>query len=272
MKNNNKIYYILILSFLILSCNDNSEVDRRLDSVTENQEIVIKKLESIEKNQNAVKLDISKLSEDIKKIGSTSKPADNKKKKEPPKTDSNKVYDIAIGNSVVLGKSSAPITIIEWSDFQWPHCANSVSLIDQILEKYPNDVKVVVKNFPLSFHKQAYLAAQYCLAAREQGGDKVYKELSHKIFENFRTLKNNPDLPVQLAAEMGLDTEKLKTDAQSSAIKSLIDEEINQMKNSGIPRMSVPKFLINGKEPQGRSFEAWSTMIDEELKKLKSKE
>ena len=132
------------------------------------------------------------------------------------------------------------------------------------MKKYPNDVKVVIKNFPLSFHKQARLTAQYCLAAREQG---KYKELYHKIFENFRGLKTNPDLPLELAAEMGLDVEKLKADANSVAITSLIDEEINQMKNSGIPRMSVPKFLINGKEPQGRSIEAWSSMIDAELKK-----
>ena len=136
------------------------------------------------------------------------------------------------------------------------------------LEKYPNDVKVVIKNFPLSFHKQARLTAQYCLAAREQG---KYKELYNKIFENFRGLKTNPDLPLELAAEMGLDVEKLKADANSVAITSLIDEEINQMKNSGIPRMSVPKFLINGKEPQGRSLEAWSAMIDDELKKINSK-
>ena len=41
------------------------------------------------------------------------------------------------------------------------------------------------------------------------------------------------------------------------------------MRNSGIPRLSVPKFLINGREPQGRSLEAWSTIIDAELKKVK---
>ena len=142
-------------------------------------------------------------------------------------------------------------------------------MVDDILEKYPNDVKVVIKNFPLSFHKQAKLAAQYCLAAREQGGVKAYKELYYKIFDDFRSLKNNPDLPVQLAKEMGLDPEKLKADANSSAIVSLIDEEINQMRTSGIPRLSVPKFLINGKEPQGRSVEAWSAIIDAELKKNK---
>ena len=129
-------------------------------------------------------------------------------------------------------------------------------------------MKVVIKNFPLSFHKQAYKAAQYVLAAREQG---KYKELYHKVFENFRNLKNNEDLPLELAEELGLDIEKLKADANSSKITELIDEEIKQMRPAGIQRLSVPKFLINGKEPQGRSLQAWSTMIDEELKKIKSK-
>ena len=140
-------------------------------------------------------------------------------------------------------------------------------MVNDILKKYPNDVKVVIKNFPLSFHKQARLAAQYCLAAKEQGGVEVYKKLHDKIFENYKMLKTNEDLPLQFAEHLGLDIEKLKSDAQSKKINSLIDEEINQMKNSGIQRLSVPKFLINGKEPQGRSLEVWSTIIDAELKK-----
>ena len=59
-------------------------------------------------------------------------------------------------------------------------------------------------------------------------------------------LKTNPDLPLQFAEHLGLDIEKLKADAKSEKIKLLIDEEINQMRTSGIPRLSVPKFLING--------------------------
>ena len=141
-------------------------------------------------------------------------------------------------------------------------------MVGDILKKYPDDVKVVIKNFPLSFHKQAYKAAQYVLAAKEQG---KYKELYHKVFENYKNLKNNEDLPLELAADLGLDIEKLKADANSAKIKSQIDEEIKQMRTSGIPRLSVPKFLINGKEPQGRSLEAWSAVIDQELKKNKSK-
>ena len=65
-------------------------------------------------------------------------------------------------------------------------------MIDEILKKYPNDVRVVVKQFPLSFHKQAKKASMYALAAERQG---KYEEMSNKIFENYRNLKSNEDLP-----------------------------------------------------------------------------
>ena len=139
-------------------------------------------------------------------------------------------------------------------------------MVDDILAKYPNDVKVVIKNFPLSFHKQAYKAAQYALAAHEQG---KYKEMYHAIFENFRNLKTNEDWPLEIAQNLGLDMNKFVQDFGSEKIKKQIDLEINQFRNSGIPRLAVPKFLIQGKEPQGRSLEAFSAMIDAELAKLK---
>ena len=80
-------------------------------------------------------------------------------------------------------------------------------MIDELLEKYPNDVKVVIKNFPLASHKQARKAAQYALAANKQG---KFKEMYHKIFEDFRSLKNDPELPEKIAAELGLDIGQLK--------------------------------------------------------------
>ena len=107
-------------------------------------------------------------------------------------------------------------------------------------------------------------AAQYALAADRQG---KYKEMYHAIMEDFRKLKTNEDLPLEIAATMGLNVEKLKADADDPAIKAQIDKEINQLKNSGIPRLAVPKFLVAGKEPQGRDLAAFSKIIDEELKK-----
>ena len=140
-------------------------------------------------------------------------------------------------------------------------------MIEEILKKYPNDVRVVVKQFPLSFHKQAKKASLYALAAERQG---KYLEMSNKIFENYRNLKSNEDLPRQYAQELGLDMVQFDKDMQDPALEARINQEMNQMKQSGIPRMSVPKFLINGKEPQGkRDIANYSAIIDAELKKKK---
>ena len=140
-------------------------------------------------------------------------------------------------------------------------------MIDEILKKYPNDVRLVVKQFPLSFHKQAKKASLYVLAAERQG---KYHEMSNKIFENYRGLKTNEDLPRQYAEEFGLDMVKFDKDMQDPALEARINKEMNQMKQSGMPRMSVPKFLINGKEPQGkRDIANYSAIIDAELKKKK---
>tara|TARA_B100000959_G_scaffold247703_1_gene274175 strand:- start:58 stop:480 length:423 start_codon:yes stop_codon:yes gene_type:complete len=140
-------------------------------------------------------------------------------------------------------------------------------LIDDLLKKYPNDLRVVVKQFPLSFHKQARKASIYVLAAEKQG---KYMEMSNKIFENYRQLKSNEDLPRQYAEELGLDMVKFDQDVKDPALDARIEREMQQMKQSGIPRMSVPKFLINGKEPQGkRDVANYSAFIEAELKKKK---
>ena len=157
------------------------------------------------------------------------------------------------------------MTIIKWTDFQCPYCSKSVSLIDDILAKYPNDVKVVVKNFPLSFHKQARKAAKYALAAGRQG---KYKEMYHMIMEDYRSLKNNEDLPLEYAKKLELDMYKFKQDAQDPYFEELIKKESLEL-SQNFERKSVPKFLVAGREPGSRSVEAWSTIIDQELKKIK---
>ena len=136
-------------------------------------------------------------------------------------------------------------------------------MIDEILEKYPNDVKVVIKNFPLSFHKEAERAAEYALAAHEQG---KYKELAKAIFDDYENLKNNEDLPIELAKNLGLDIKKLISDADSDKIKDQIKLEISQLKKSGIERLAVPKFFIQGKEVNGEyDLTTFSAIIDAEL-------
>ena len=137
-------------------------------------------------------------------------------------------------------------------------------MVDDIRAKYPNDVKVVIKNFPLGSHKQANKAALYALAAHRQ--DK-YKEMYDKIFANYRELRNNEDLPVQYAVELGLDIEQFKRDAEDPALQDLIRRETQELRQTGM-RLAVPKFLINGKEPAKRDMDTWTQLIDGDRKSV----
>ena len=138
-------------------------------------------------------------------------------------------------------------------------------MIDDLHAKYPNDLRIVIKHFPLGNHKQAKKAALYSMAAERQG---KFIEMEHKIFDNYRQLRNNEDLPRQYAQELGLDMVKFDKDMKDPSLEARLNREISQLRKSGIPRLAVPKFLINGKEPQGkRSLESWSAIIDAELKK-----
>ena len=98
------------------------------------------------------------------------------------------------------------------------------------------------------------------------------------IFDNYKQLKTNEDLPKQIAAELGLDVAKLVEDMNDKSLIDLIDWEYSQLTSlrnaypetdqyaAGV-RLAVPKFFINGREPLSRSLDAFSAMIEEELKK-----
>ena len=148
-------------------------------------------------------------------------------------------------------------------------------MIDEVLAKYPNDVKVVFKSFPLSSHKQAFKASKYAIAAGRQG---KFNEMFDIIFKDntWKQLRNNEDLPRELAAELGLDLAQLDKDMNDPTVDAQIQQEYEQLKSLGNSyetdqyagvRLAVPKFFINGREPAGRSVDDWSKVIEEELKK-----
>lgn len=101
------------------------------------------------------------------------------------------------------------------------------------------------------------------MAAKRQG--KFY-EMYKKIFENYRELRNNEDLPLQYAVELGFDINQLKADMADPALQQEIHVESRQLRDTGM-RMAVPKFLIEGKEPPKRDLDTFSALIDEALKK-----
>ena len=108
MKRGIKYFTLLTSSLLLISCfeADTANLEKAISKVQDNQKIILQKIESIEKGQQALK----------KNLASNSKP--NKKQDNKPKADPNKVYNVAVGNSVVKGNPNAKVTITEWMDFQ----------------------------------------------------------------------------------------------------------------------------------------------------------
>ncbi len=219
-----------------------------------------KQLDNIEAMQNEIIAKLDGLAENQKKILETQQ---NQAKAAPPQRpaiDFNKVHNLPIGSSPIQGKKEAPVTIVEFSDYQCPYCARVQPTLKQVLAAYPDDVKLVFKDFPLSFHKQAKNAAKAARAAGEQG---KYWEMHDLLFKDFNKLTD--DSYKQYAAQLKLDEAKFLADFNSSKYDALIEQDINLGRSAGVS--GTPTLFVNGKRMQRRSFEDFKAEIDGYLKK-----
>ena len=129
-----------------------------------------------------------------------------------------------------------------------------------MLNKYPNEVKLVVKHFPLRNHKFARKAATAALAAEEQG---KFWEFHHKLFQNYKTLN---DSKIQdIAKKLGLNMEKFNKDMNSPVIAELINRDLENGRQVGVG--GTPTIFVNGKISKNRDLSGFSAMIEAELKK-----
>lgn len=130
-----------------------------------------------------------------------------------------------------------------------------------MLKKYPNDVKLVIKHFPLRNHKFAVKAAKAALAANEQG---KFWEFHHKLFENYKALN---DSKIQdIAKELELDLAKFNQDMSSPGIAYLINRDLQNGVQVGV--QGTPTIFINGKNFNNRrNLKGFSEIIEAELKR-----
>ncbi|KIG15009.1 Periplasmic thiol disulfide interchange protein DsbA [Enhygromyxa salina] len=153
----------------------------------------------------------------------------------------------------------ALVTIVEYSDFQCPYCSRLANSLKQISEEYPDDVRVVFKQFPLPMHDRAKPASEAVLAAHAQGKG---WELHDLIFENARQLSDD-DL-IRYAEQVGVpDMAKFKADLTGHTFGAKVDAEMEQGKKFGVG--STPSFFINGRPERGtKSPEQLKEMIEAE--------
>jgi protein-disulfide isomerase len=133
----------------------------------------------------------------------------------------------------------------------------------QVLEKYPEDVKLVIKHFPLQSHAFAGQAASAALAAAQQG---KFWEFHQKLFENQKDLN---DAKVQeMAQGMNLDMERFNADMKSPAIRSLIQRDLKN--GYDIEIQGTPSIFVNGKLVRRPDYQGILEMVESELKRKKT--
>jgi protein-disulfide isomerase len=167
---------------------------------------------------------------------------------------------IAVDGAPVRGPADARITLIEFSDFECPFCSAAVKQVDIVMAAYPKDVKLIYKQFPLSMHPHAELAAEASLAAREQG---KFWEMYDVLFKNFRNLSRNNVLA--MAKDVGLDMDKFKADLDSGKFKAVVSKDLADGEAAGV--YGTPAFYINGKQYNGEvTLGALKPILAAELK------
>ena len=168
------------------------------------------------------------------------------------------VNDLPVNNSATKGPADAPVTLVLFDDFQCPYCARLVPTIEQIMQAYPNQVRVVFKHFPLSMHKFARQAAAASIAARNQG---KFWPLHDQLFANYNQL--NDEKIRALAASVGLDMERFDKDIQDPALQQEIAADMQLGTSSGV--RGTPAVYINGVQLKDRSLAGFRKAIDAEL-------
>ena len=132
-----------------------------------------------------------------------------------------------------------------------------------MLEQYPNDVKLVFKNFPLTrIHKFAMDAAVASMAANQQG---KFWELHDELFKNYNNL--NTEKFDELAQAVGLDMEQFNQDRQNPALAAMVQRDLKDGVEAGV--RGTPSIFVNGRLLQQRSLPGFKQIIDEELAKKK---
>jgi protein-disulfide isomerase len=178
-----------------------------------------------------------------------------------PQVDPNKTYTIPLTNAPTKGSDAAKVTVVEFADYQCPFCGQAEGLMKQVLEAYPNDVRVVYKQFPLTtIHPQAMLAAKAALAAGRQG---KYWEMHDLLFENQRQL--GPDMYTALAEKLALDVVQFQKDMESPEVLAQINHDMQDGKAADVT--GTPTLFVNGKRLMNRSFDGFRQMIDASLGK-----
>jgi protein-disulfide isomerase len=157
------------------------------------------------------------------------------------------------------GAENAPVTIVEFSDFQCPYCQRQEEALHKILAEYPGRVRLVFRDFPLDIHPNAQKAAQAAACADDQG---KFWPMHDKLFENQGALE--ADKLKAYARQAGLDGKQFDTCLDKDATKERVEKSLMEGEHAGVD--GTPALFVNGRLLSGAtSYEDLKSAVDDEL-------
>ncbi|MET0287125.1 MAG: thioredoxin domain-containing protein [Polyangiales bacterium] len=171
--------------------------------------------------------------------------------------DPKKKREIDVSDSPVRGAPMAAVSIVEFSDFECPHCGAAHPVLARTLDQFAGKVNLVFKQFPLDSHKNAAPAARAAVAAQQQG---KFWELADLLFEHQREL--SAEKIEELAKQAGVDVAKFDTARESDAVKARVEKDKKEGVDLGV--QGTPSLFINGR-PYKEGLQGLTKYLKEEL-------
>ncbi len=148
---------------------------------------------------------------------------------------------LSISGDPVRGPANARVTLVEFSDFQCPYCSKAVSATKALMRQFPNDVRLIFKQFPLDDHAQAEFGAEAALAAQAQG---KFWEMHDLLYAGYPNLSRTTVMGY--AQKLGLDMKRFAAEVDSHKYKARVQAEEKEGEDAGVG--GTPTFFINGKK------------------------
>lgn len=149
------------------------------------------------------------------------------------------MQNVITDDTPTMGPKDAPVTLIEFSDYECPFCARVQGSLAELRQQYGNKIRWVFKNLPLSFHENAEPAALAAMAAHKQG---KFWEYNDALWQNQASLNDTTYL--KIARDLGLNIDRFNKDRASDALKQKVAADLSDAEATGA--RGTPHFIING--------------------------
>ncbi len=171
------------------------------------------------------------------------------------------IWKMPVKGAPAIGPSDALVTIVEFFDYQCPYCRRAEATMNELMARYPKDVRVVLRQNPLPFHARALPAANLALEARAQKGDPGFLEANRRLFEG---KLEESDL-LALGKELKLDEKRLKNAIAKNTHAAEIETDADlasDFKASGTPHFFINGLRLSGAQPLSN----FVTVVEAQLK------